>query len=106
MAAVDKSDMRHAAADDADHHRLDHGQRERVAIAASMALPLAASISAPALVAGEIRGLWQWVEARLKVRATVSRQPVSDLATSPRAHNAIFLEASADDAALVSRSGL
>ena len=29
MAAVGQPDMRHAAADDADHHRLDHGQREQ-----------------------------------------------------------------------------
>ncbi len=29
MAAVSGADMRHAAADDADHHRLDHGQREQ-----------------------------------------------------------------------------
>ena len=29
MAAVRGADMRHAAADDADHHRLDHGQREQ-----------------------------------------------------------------------------
>ena len=29
VAAVGKPDMRHAAADDADHHRLDHGQREQ-----------------------------------------------------------------------------
>ena len=28
MAAVGQPDMRHAAAQDADHHRLDHGQRE------------------------------------------------------------------------------
>ena len=29
MAAVGGADMRHAAADDADHHRLDHRQREQ-----------------------------------------------------------------------------
>ena len=29
MAAVGQTDMRHAAADDSDHHRLDHGQREQ-----------------------------------------------------------------------------
>ena len=29
MAAVGKPDVRHAAADDADHHRFDHGQREQ-----------------------------------------------------------------------------
>ena len=29
VAAVTEPDMRHAAADDADHHRLDHGQREQ-----------------------------------------------------------------------------
>ena len=29
MAAVGQPDMRHAAADDADHHRLDHRQREQ-----------------------------------------------------------------------------
>ncbi len=29
MAAVGEADMRHAAADDADHHRLDHRQREQ-----------------------------------------------------------------------------
>ena len=29
MAAVGQPDMGHAAADDADHHRLDHGQREQ-----------------------------------------------------------------------------
>jgi hypothetical protein len=78
----------------------------RVAIGASMALPPAASISASALDANEIRGLWQWVEARLKARATVSKQPVSEPPTSPRAHNAMFQEASADEAALVSWSGL
>ena len=56
--------------------------------------------------ADEIRALWQWVEARLKVRATVSKQPVSEPPTSPRAHNAMFQEASADEATLVSWSGL
>jgi hypothetical protein len=29
MAAIGEPDMRHAAADDADHHRLDHRQREQ-----------------------------------------------------------------------------
>jgi hypothetical protein len=29
MAAIGSADMRHAAADDADHHRLDHGERKQ-----------------------------------------------------------------------------
>jgi hypothetical protein len=29
MAAIGEPDMRHAAADDADHHRFDHRQREQ-----------------------------------------------------------------------------
>ena len=55
--------------------------------------------------ADEIRALWQWVEARLKARATASKQPVSELPSSPRTYNSTFLEASADKAALVSWSG-
>jgi hypothetical protein len=54
--------------------------------------------------ADEIRALWQWVEARLKARATASKQPVSELPSSPRTYTT-FLEASADKAALVSWSG-
>ncbi|MEO6843018.1 MAG: ParA family protein [Bradyrhizobium sp.] len=51
--------------------------------------------------ADEIRGLWRWIEARLNVGATIQDELiVSDLLDSPP--TAMFLEASAETAALVS----
>jgi chromosome partitioning protein len=67
---------------------------------------LAVSEFAPAgKSAEEIRGLWQWLEARLFDTAEV--QPVvGDLVASPEIAPSIFLESPAEAAAQVSWSGL
>ena len=55
--------------------------------------------------AEEIRGLWQWLEARLYGVAEV--QPVvGELPVTPDMASTIFLEAPADTASLISWSGL
>ena len=57
--------------------------------------------------AGEIRGLWRWVETRLNGGVSADEQPVaSEVPASPSTVPTIFLEAPADLPALVSWSGL
>jgi chromosome partitioning protein len=57
--------------------------------------------------ADEIRGLWQWVEARLSGGAAADEQPiVRELAATSVIAATEFLETSAETAALVSWSGL
>ena len=68
---------------------------------------LAVSEYAPASKsADEIRKLWQWVEARLYGAAAVERPTASARLESHGVTPTIFLEATADTAALVSWSGL
>lgn len=65
---------------------------------------LAVSEFAPAgKSADEIRGLWQWVEARLDAGLTADEQPiVGDLPAPPDILSAMFLKPSAEAAAAVS----
>ncbi len=69
---------------------------------------LAVSEYAPAgKSAEEIRSLWQWLETRLNGGATAEEQPiVSKFAELPRIVRSIFLENTAETAAVVSWSGL
>ena len=53
--------------------------------------------------ADEIRGLWQWVAAKLSAGATVEGQPiVSDQQSSPNIVPPMFLQTPAETAAAVS----
>jgi chromosome partitioning protein len=65
---------------------------------------LAVSEYAPAgKSADEIRGLWQWVEAKLGCGVTAEEQPIVDeLPASPDILSAMFLQTPAEPAALVS----
>jgi chromosome partitioning protein len=69
---------------------------------------LAVSEYAPAgKSADEIRGLWQWVEAKLGIALTVQEdQIVSELEAAPEILSAMFVQAPAEAPALVSWSGL
>lgn len=61
----------------------------------------------PGKSAEEIRSLWQWVGTRLYGGAAVEEQPiVGKFAESPRIVRSIFLEDTAETAAVVSWSGL
>jgi chromosome partitioning protein len=55
--------------------------------------------------ADEIRGLWQWVEARLNAGATADEQPIlSELPAPPDLVPALLLQAPAESSALISWS--
>ena len=79
--------------------RNDHQDALRAGLAVSEFAPGSKS-------ADEIRGLWQWVETRLKIRAATSApQVVSELPASAHIAHPMFRETPADNAADVSWSG-
>jgi chromosome partitioning protein len=79
--------------------RNDHQDALRAGLAVSEFAPGSKS-------ADEIRGLWQWVETRLKIRAAASaQQVVSELPASAHIAHPMFRETPADEAADVSWSG-
>lgn len=68
---------------------------------------LAVSEYAPASKsADEIRGLWQWVEAKLNAHPSIDEQIASELPTSSAAVPSMFLQSPTEAAAPVSWSGL
>jgi len=69
---------------------------------------LAVSEYAPASKsADEIRGLWQWIEAKLDIALPVQEEPiVNELTAEPEILSAMFVQTPAEAPELISWSGL
>jgi chromosome partitioning protein len=52
--------------------------------------------------ADEIRGLWQWIEAKLNIGAALQEEQTVELSASPEILSAMFVQTPAEAAELVS----